>query len=120
MTIALKIAEDVHAGGGSARPEVGPGPRRRLKEQYYSRNKILPLPTTGGHFIFNTGAAFCLVFARKKMVRKLKHHEERLLRKVDFLKYKQDGNRSQVIRRFMIQKPEDYDKLNKICGVSPT
>ena len=54
------------------------------------------------------------------MVRKLKHHEERLLRKVDFLKYKQDGNRSQVIRRFMIQKPEDYDKLNKICGVSPT
>lgn len=55
-----------------------------------------------------------------EMVRKLKHHEERLLRKVDFLKYKQDGNRSQVIRRFMIQKPEDYDKLNKICGVSRT
>ena len=51
------------------------------------------------------------------MVRKLKHHEQKLLRKVDF--YKQDNvRRSQVVRRYMIQKPEHYDQLNRIAGVS--
>ncbi|KAJ0387149.1 hypothetical protein COL922a_002931 [Colletotrichum nupharicola] len=35
------------------------------------------------------------------MVRKLKFHEQKLLRKHDFITYKQ-------VRRYMIQKPEDY------------
>jgi hypothetical protein len=54
------------------------------------------------------------------MVRKLKHHEQKLLRKVDFISYKQDGDHRDkaVIRRYMIQKPEDYAKYNRICGVS--
>lgn len=52
------------------------------------------------------------------MVRKLKHHEQKLLRKVDFITYKEDNNHhdAQVIRRYMIQKPEDYRKYNRLCG----
>lgn len=53
------------------------------------------------------------------MVRKLKHHEQRLLRKVDFTTYKSDNDHRDkaVARRYMIQKPEDYHKYNRICGV---
>ncbi|KAI5860287.1 alpha-L RNA-binding motif-containing protein [Durotheca rogersii] len=52
------------------------------------------------------------------MVRKLKHHEERLLRKTDFITWKQDHDHRDhsVIRRYMIQKPEDYHRYNRICG----
>ncbi|KAI3394695.1 hypothetical protein diail_2442 [Diaporthe ilicicola] len=52
------------------------------------------------------------------MVRKLKHHEQKLLKKTDFITYKQDnGHRDHsVIRRYMIQKPEDYNKYNRLCG----
>ncbi|UKZ75152.1 hypothetical protein TrVFT333_002826 [Trichoderma virens FT-333] len=44
------------------------------------------------------------------MVRKLKFHEQKLLRKTDFFTYKQDDNHRDklVRRRYMIQKPEDY------------
>ena len=53
------------------------------------------------------------------MVRKLKHHEQKLLKKVDFVTYKKDEHRdAEVIRRYMIQKPEDYHKYNRLCGVS--
>lgn len=56
------------------------------------------------------------------MVRKLKHHEQKLLRKVDFTTYKSDNDHRDkaVIRRYMIQKPEDYHKYNRICGVCST
>merc|ERR1711939_672000 len=52
------------------------------------------------------------------MVRKLKHHEQKLLRKVDFTTYKSDNNHrdAAVIRRYNIQKPADYAKYNRICG----
>ena len=52
------------------------------------------------------------------MVRKLKHHEQKLLRKVDFVTYKSDGNHreAQVMRRYSIQKPSDYTKYNRMCG----
>lgn len=52
------------------------------------------------------------------MVRKLKHHEQKLLKKVDFLDWKQDnGHRdTQVVRTYHIQNREDYHKYNKICG----
>jgi len=44
------------------------------------------------------------------MVRKLKYHEQKLLRKHDFVNYKQDNQHRDhdVARRYMIQKPEDY------------
>lgn len=56
-----------------------------------------------------------------RMVRKLKHHEQKLLRKTDFISYKQDNDHRDkaVIRRYMIQKPEDYHKYNRLCGVRP-
>ncbi|KAJ4863121.1 uncharacterized protein Triagg1_7054 [Trichoderma aggressivum f. europaeum] len=52
------------------------------------------------------------------MVRKLKYHEQKLLRKTDFFTYKQDDNHRDklVRRRYMIQKPEDYHKYNRMCG----
>ncbi|KAJ4422580.1 U3 small nucleolar ribonucleoprotein imp3 [Gnomoniopsis sp. IMI 355080] len=52
------------------------------------------------------------------MVRKLKHHEQKLLKKTDFITYKQDNDHRDhnVIRRYMIQKPEDYNKYNRLCG----
>ncbi|ANZ76120.1 BA75_02126T0 [Komagataella pastoris] len=52
------------------------------------------------------------------MVRKLKHHEQKLLKKVDFLDWKQDqGHRdTQVMAKYHLQKREDYHKYNKICG----
>lgn len=52
------------------------------------------------------------------MVRQLKHHEKKLLKKVDFLNWKQDaGHRdTEVMRTYHIQNREDYHKYNKICG----
>ena len=75
------------------------------------------------------------------MVRQLKHHEHKLLRKVDFFKAdsKQGSIRqNDVVRRvrfylflsiypinsttntenkqYMIQKPEDYTSYNRLCG----
>lgn len=52
------------------------------------------------------------------MVRKLKHHEQKLLRKVDFNNYKSDNNHRDalVIQKYHIQKPSDYHAYNKLCG----
>jgi U3 small nucleolar ribonucleoprotein protein IMP3 len=50
------------------------------------------------------------------MVRKLKHHEQKLLRKVDFLNWEVDNNLHEVkvMKRFCIQKREDYTLYNKM------
>ncbi|MCJ1326646.1 Small subunit (SSU) processome component [Thelotrema lepadinum] len=51
------------------------------------------------------------------MVRKLKHHEQKLLRKVDLVEFKKNEHRANdVIRRYAIQKPSDYSKYNKVAG----
>lgn len=52
------------------------------------------------------------------MVRKLKHHEQKLLKKVDFLQWKTTDNphEAQVMRRYHIQDREDYARYNRICG----
>jgi len=52
------------------------------------------------------------------MVRKLKYHEQKLLRKVDFVTYKSDNNHrdAQIRRTYHIQKAEDYHKYNRLCG----
>jgi len=54
------------------------------------------------------------------MVRKLKHHEQKLLRKVDFTTYAGDNDHREaaIIRRYNIQKTSDYGKYNRLCGVS--
>lgn len=52
-------------------------------------------------------------------MRQLKHHEKKLLKKVDFLKYKNEGNlrELQVMRRYHITNRDDYKKYNHLCGM---
>ncbi|RIB07762.1 30S ribosomal protein S4 [Gigaspora rosea] len=53
------------------------------------------------------------------MVRKLKYHEQKLLKKFDFLQWKNEDNirEIKIIRRYHLQKREDYHKYNKLCGL---
>ncbi|XP_076353839.1 U3 small nucleolar ribonucleoprotein IMP3 isoform X2 [Tachypleus tridentatus] len=48
------------------------------------------------------------------MVRKLKFHEKKLLKKVDFISWEVDNNLHEVkiMRKYHIQKREDYTKYN--------
>ncbi|EME42300.1 hypothetical protein DOTSEDRAFT_73210 [Dothistroma septosporum NZE10] len=52
------------------------------------------------------------------MVRKLKHHEQKLLRKVDFVNYPQDDQHrsAAVLRRYSITNPSDYSAYNRLAG----
>lgn len=52
------------------------------------------------------------------MVRKLKFHEQKLLKKVDLYNYKQDNSHreSEVMARFQLQNRNDYHSYNKIVG----
>lgn len=49
-------------------------------------------------------------------MRKLKYHEKKLLKKVDFLSWEVDNNLHEVkiMRKFHIQKRDDYTKYNKL------
>lgn len=51
-------------------------------------------------------------------MRKLKHHERTLLKKVNLLEWKTDSNakEAEVMRRYHIHRREDYLKYNKIVG----
>jgi len=51
-------------------------------------------------------------------MRKLKFHEEKLLKKVDFLNWKKDASIREVavLRRYHVQEREDYAKYNKLVG----
>lgn len=51
-----------------------------------------------------------------KMVRKLKFHEQKLLKKVDFINWEVDNNLHEVkvMKKFCIQKREDYTMYNKL------
>ncbi|KAI9222884.1 hypothetical protein BC828DRAFT_304320 [Blastocladiella britannica] len=51
-------------------------------------------------------------------MRQLKHHEQKLLKKVDFMSWKSDMTMREVevMRRYHIQKREDYTKYNRLCG----
>jgi U3 small nucleolar ribonucleoprotein protein IMP3 len=51
------------------------------------------------------------------MVRKLKHHEQKLLRKVDLISYKSDGpshREHSIRRRYNLTHPLDYSKYNTL------
>ncbi|VVT56929.1 uncharacterized protein SAPINGB_P005416 [Magnusiomyces paraingens] len=52
------------------------------------------------------------------MVRKLKHHEEKLLKKVDFYDWEQDNGHKEtlIMQRYHIQNRNDYSKYHKLCG----
>ncbi|TPX54939.1 hypothetical protein PhCBS80983_g05683 [Powellomyces hirtus] len=52
------------------------------------------------------------------MVRELKFHEQKLLKKVDFLQWKSDQSllETRVMRRYHVTRREDYIKYNKMAG----
>mmetsp|Transcript_2735 Transcript_2735/g.8040 ORF Transcript_2735/g.8040 Transcript_2735/m.8040 type:complete len:182 (+) Transcript_2735:116-661(+) len=51
-------------------------------------------------------------------MRQLKHHEQKLLRKVSLYSWKGDENirTAKILRRYHIQNREDYVAYSKICG----
>eukprot|EP01052_Picozoa_sp_SAG31_P031364 SAG31_NODE_3315_length_4425_cov_6.309755_2_plen_222_part_00 len=51
-------------------------------------------------------------------MRQLRHHEQKLLKKVNFFHYKKESNirEIKVLRRYHIQDREDYLRYNKLCG----
>ncbi len=51
-------------------------------------------------------------------MRQLKHHEKKLLKKVDFFSWKEDQNvrEAAIIRKYLLQDREDYIKYNKMVG----
>jgi len=51
-------------------------------------------------------------------LRKLKHHESKLLKKVDFLQWSNDNTvrEGTIIRRFCLQGPEEYSKYQKVIN----
>ena len=51
-------------------------------------------------------------------MRELKFHEQKLLKKVDFLNWKKDAGLREiaVLRRYHVQNREDYAKYNKVVG----
>ncbi|KAK0082120.1 hypothetical protein PV325_011038 [Microctonus aethiopoides] len=51
------------------------------------------------------------------MVRKLKYHEQKLLKKVDFISWQADNNLHEVkiLKKYHIQKREDYTTYNKMA-----
>ena len=51
-------------------------------------------------------------------MRKLKFHEQKLLKKVDFLNWQKDNSVREVaiLRRYHVQDREDYVKYNRLVG----
>ncbi|GAW82473.1 U3 small nucleolar ribonucleoprotein protein IMP3 [Plasmodium gonderi] len=51
-------------------------------------------------------------------MRKLKYHEQKLLKKVNLYDWKRTRNvrEVKVLRKYVVQNREDYIKYNKICG----
>lgn len=51
------------------------------------------------------------------MVRQLKHHEQRLLKKVDFAHYKQESVRENTVMvKYQLEKRGEYLAYNSIAG----
>jgi len=52
------------------------------------------------------------------LMRELKFHEQKLLKKVNFLQWKSDQNvrEIQVLRRYHVQNRDDYVKYSKVAG----
>ena len=51
-------------------------------------------------------------------MRQLKHHEKKLLKKVDLYAWKKENNlrEGQIVKKYLLQNREDYMKYNKIVG----
>lgn len=50
-------------------------------------------------------------------MRLLKHHEQKLLKKVNFFNWSPENEREiAVVKKYFIQNREDYSKYNRLCG----
>jgi U3 small nucleolar ribonucleoprotein protein IMP3 len=51
-------------------------------------------------------------------MRQLKHHEKKLLRKVDLYSWKSDNNlhEAQIVKKYLLKDHEDYIKYSKVVG----
>jgi U3 small nucleolar ribonucleoprotein protein IMP3 len=51
-------------------------------------------------------------------MRQLKHHEKKLLKKVDLYSWKNENNlrEGQIVKKYLLQDREDYMRYNKIAG----
>jgi hypothetical protein len=95
----------------------------RTRSKTRAPRKRFPAPALLPKIYFGFTSSYRSTFTEgniAKMVRKLKHHEQKLLRKVDFTTYKSDNDHRDavVIRRYAIQKPQDYRKYNLLVGVA--
>ena len=91
--------------------------RRGLVFAVKTGNAISPvfvhLRVLGGRGVAFAGkTANAIVFFFSGMVRKLKYHEKKLLKKVDFITWKSDRDHREIkiIRKYHLQKREDYTK----------
>lgn len=52
------------------------------------------------------------------MVRKLKHHEQKLLKKVDFVNWKHDRHAKEAatLRKYQLTRRDEYVKYMRLCG----
>ena len=52
------------------------------------------------------------------MVRKFKYHEQKLLKKVDFMEWKSDGKHhaAQIMQRYYLSKRSEYTAYKRLCG----
>jgi hypothetical protein len=52
-------------------------------------------------------------------MRQLKHHEQKLLKKVNFFQWKAENNvrEIKVLRRYHVQDRDDYVRYNKLAGL---
>ncbi|CAL1270548.1 unnamed protein product [Larinioides sclopetarius] len=50
-------------------------------------------------------------------MRQLKHHEKKLLKKVDFINWEVDNNLHElkIMKKYYVQKREDYTRYNKLA-----
>ena len=62
--------------------------------------------------VYNIFSIVTCDYLKSKMVRKLKYHEQKLLKKVDFINWEADQNLHEVkvMRKYHILKREDYTK----------
>ncbi len=83
-----------------------------IETRLYQFNQLYKTEITKKKGVFICVLCFENILPCPMSLRKLKHHEQKLLKKVDFLNWKKEQNlrEIQVLRRYHIQDREDYVK----------
>lgn len=90
--------------------------KRSSQSNYMNSGGLLLLKTlnTLDHKDLRNFCAFSFSKRTEKRMRKLKDHEKKLLKKVDFFQWKSDSSMREikVMRRYHLQDREDYIKYH--------